>query len=218
VDGIPAKSDSTGTGWVKERLDQFRVQILNAVGATRDAYARVQEQTTVPEAVTVQLRQNERAATKDAKGDDLPRFHGHVFADADETFPVALNDWERSLVEAELAHDGFEAWYRTMKSGCHLNQASIAHTTPKVTRKSPISVRRQPESNLSVIAGAVGVIVPSGRESPRASPEPPPGLIELLAAELAPREPLAEDFLRRRTRCPSGPWAVHDQPDRPNCC
>ncbi len=112
VDGIAAKIELTATDWVKERLDQFRVQILNTVGATRDAYTRVQEQTTAPEVVTVQLRQNERAATKDAKGDDLPRFHSHVFADADGTFPVALNDWERTVVEAELARDGFEAWYR----------------------------------------------------------------------------------------------------------
>ena len=112
VDGIAATIESTATDWVKERLDQFRVQILNTVGATRDAFTRVQEQASVPEAVTVQLRQNERAATKDAKGDDLPHFRGHVFADAVGTFPVALNDWERTVVEAELARDGFEAWYR----------------------------------------------------------------------------------------------------------
>jgi hypothetical protein len=112
VDGIAAKIDSTATDWVKERLDQFRIQILNTVGATRDAYTRVQEQTTVPEAVTVQLRQNERAATKDAKGEDLPRIGGHVFADADGMFPVVLNEWERAVVEAELAREGFVAWYR----------------------------------------------------------------------------------------------------------
>ena len=57
--------EATATDWVREQLDRFRVQILNTVGATRDAYTRVQEQTTVPETVTVQLRQNERAATKD---------------------------------------------------------------------------------------------------------------------------------------------------------
>jgi type III restriction enzyme len=112
VEKVRAMIEATATDWVRERLDQFRVQILNTVGATRDAYTRVQEQTTMPEAVTVQLRQNERAATKDAKGDDLPRFHGHVFADAAGTFPVDLNDWERTVVEAELARDGFVAWYR----------------------------------------------------------------------------------------------------------
>ncbi|MHB8959049.1 MAG: DEAD/DEAH box helicase family protein [Candidatus Limnocylindrales bacterium] len=112
VGAIAPALDAAATAWVKERLDQFRVPILNTVGATRDAYTRVQEQTTSPEAVTVQLRANERAATKDAKGNDLPRVAGHVFSDADGTFPVDLNDWERAVVEAELGRDGFVAWYR----------------------------------------------------------------------------------------------------------
>jgi Tfp pilus assembly protein PilV len=112
VGAVAPALDAAATEWVKERLDQFRVPILNTVGATRDAYTRVLEQTTSPEAVTVQLRANERAATKDAKGDDLPRVAGHVFSDAEGTFPVDLNDWERAVVDAELARDGFIAWYR----------------------------------------------------------------------------------------------------------
>ena len=112
VDGVAATLDSSATDWVKEMLDQFRVQILNTVGATRDAYMRVQEQTSSLETVTVQLRQNERAATKDRNGDDLPRYAGHVFADGEGLFPVDLNDWERAVVEAEIARMGFVAWYR----------------------------------------------------------------------------------------------------------
>jgi type III restriction enzyme len=104
--------EATATDWVREQLDRFRVQILNTVGATRNAYTRVQEQTTVPETVTVQLRQNERAATKDRNGDDLPRYGSHVFADADGMYPADLNDWERTVVASELARDGFVAWYR----------------------------------------------------------------------------------------------------------
>ncbi len=112
VAAIAPALDAAATAWVKERLDQFRVPILNTVGATRDAYTRLQEQTTSPEAVTVQLRANEQAATKDAKGDDLPRMAGHVFSAPDGTFPVDLNDWEGAVVEAELAREGFVAWYR----------------------------------------------------------------------------------------------------------
>ena len=112
VEGITTKVEATATDWVRDQLDRFRVQILNTVGATRDAYTRVQEQTTVPETVTVQLRQNERAATKDRNGDDLPRYGIHVFAGADGMYPTDLNDWERTVVASELARDGFVAWYR----------------------------------------------------------------------------------------------------------
>jgi len=112
VEKIRTMVEATATDWVREQLDRFRVQVLNTVGATRDAYTRVQEQTTVPETVTVQLRQNERSATKDRNGDDLPLYGSHVFADADKMYPADLNDWERTVVASELARNGFVAWYR----------------------------------------------------------------------------------------------------------
>jgi hypothetical protein len=112
VDGVAATLDASASDWVKEMFDQFRVQILNTVGATRDAYTRVQEQTSSLETSTVRLRQNERAATKDRNGEDLPRYTGHMFAEGDGMFPVDLNDWERAVIEAEIARTGFVAWYR----------------------------------------------------------------------------------------------------------
>ena len=80
--------------------------------ARRDAYRVVQEQTTSPEALTVELRTNEKAATKNGDGDDLPTFEGHIYSDADGKFPVQLNDWEREVVAAEVARPSFVAWYR----------------------------------------------------------------------------------------------------------
>ena len=98
--------------WVREQLERFWVAIANSTGATQDAFSRVREQTSSPEAVTVELRANERAATKDRNGDDLPRYAGHLYADESGLFPVELNDWERRVVEAEIARPGFAAWYR----------------------------------------------------------------------------------------------------------
>jgi type III restriction enzyme len=112
VAGVLAAIDATATEWVREQFDGFRVAIANTTGATRDAYSRVREQTTVPEVVQVELRSNERAATKDRHGDDLPTYAGHLFADADGRFPVELNAWERQVVDAETSRDGFAAWYR----------------------------------------------------------------------------------------------------------
>jgi hypothetical protein len=112
VDGIRLNVEATATEWVQEQLDRFRVQILNFTGGTRDAYTRVREQTTSPELVTVELRANERAATKGRDGEDLPTYPGHLYADAAGMFPVDLNDWERRVVEAEVTRPGFVAWYR----------------------------------------------------------------------------------------------------------
>jgi type III restriction enzyme len=112
VEGVIDTIDETATAWVQKQLADFRVEIKNTTGATRDAYTRVMEQTTTPEELTVELRANERAATKDRNGDDLPRYPGHLFADGDGLYPVDLNDWERRVVEAELARKDFVAWYR----------------------------------------------------------------------------------------------------------
>lgn len=112
LDGILATVEATATDWVKQQLDEFRVAIANTTGATRDAYTRLREQATSPEEVTVELRANERAATKDRNGDDLPMYPGHLYAGDAGMFPAELNEWERRVVQAELARPGFIAWYR----------------------------------------------------------------------------------------------------------
>ncbi len=112
VDGVVSAVEATATEWVGEQLDRYRVEIKNMTGLRRDEFIRVQEQTSSPEVVTVRLRANERAATKDSDGNDLPRLPGHVFSDADGLFPVSLNAWESQVMEAELARAGFVAWYR----------------------------------------------------------------------------------------------------------
>lgn len=112
VDGVVERIEATATEWVQEQLNRFRVEIANATGAARDAFTRVREQTTSPEVVTVDLRLNERAATKDRNGDDLPTYPGHLYADASGIFPIELNDWEQQVIRAEVDRPGFVAWYR----------------------------------------------------------------------------------------------------------
>lgn len=112
VDGVTAEIETTATKFVQERLTQFKVEIKNTTGATRDAYRTVEEQTASPEALTVELRTNEKSATKSADGDNLPTFRGHIYADADGQFPVQLNEWEREVIATEIARPSFVAWYR----------------------------------------------------------------------------------------------------------
>ena len=59
--------EATAPSSSKKHLAKFAVEIKNTTGATRDAYRKVQEQTTAPETLTIELRANEKAATKNAK-------------------------------------------------------------------------------------------------------------------------------------------------------
>lgn len=112
IDGVVANVESAATAFVKDQLSKFAVEIKNTTGATRDAYRRVQEQTAAPEAVTIELRANEKAATKNVAGDDLATFIGHLYADAEGRFPADLNAWEAEVVSRELTRPSFVAWYR----------------------------------------------------------------------------------------------------------
>jgi hypothetical protein len=81
VDGVIAEIEATANKFVREQLTTFAVEIKNTTGATRDAYRRVQEQTSVQEAITVELGANEKAATKNGHGDALRTFDDHIYSD-----------------------------------------------------------------------------------------------------------------------------------------
>jgi hypothetical protein len=112
VDGVVAEVEAAASKFVRENLAKFKAEIKNTTGATRDAYRKVEEQTSLPEKVDIELRDNELAATKDAAGADLPTFTGHLYAGADGTFPAKLNDWETTVIETEIVRPSFVAWYR----------------------------------------------------------------------------------------------------------
>ena len=112
VDGVLRNIDETATKFVQAQLASFAVDIKNTTGAVRDAYRRVQEQTVASEALTIDLRMNEKTATQDVKDEPLPTFECHIYSDGDGRFPAALNDWESSVLTTEIARKSFVAWYR----------------------------------------------------------------------------------------------------------
>lgn len=112
VEGVLAEIDATVTKFVTDLLAKFAVEIKNTTGATRDSYRMVQEQTSEQENLTIDLRANEKAATKDGGGEDLPVYPGHIYADDEGHFPARLNDWEARIIATETSRPSFVAWYR----------------------------------------------------------------------------------------------------------
>lgn len=112
IKDVIAELDTTATEWVQERLTKFAVDIKNTTGATRDAYMKVQEQTSRLERVGIELPANDLAPGEDTEGNPYPTFERHLFADADGRYPVKLNDWETTVVTTELGRNSTVAWYR----------------------------------------------------------------------------------------------------------
>lgn len=112
IKDVIAELDATATSWVQEQLTKYAVDIKNTTGATRDAYMKVQEQTSRLERVGIELPANELAPAEDTEGSAYPTFDRHLYADTDGKFPVKLNDWETTVVTSELARKSTVAWYR----------------------------------------------------------------------------------------------------------
>ena len=104
--------EHAATGFVRERLTRFAVDIRNTTGATRDAFMKVQEQTSQPERVGIELPENELAQAEDADGHPYPTLKKHLFADSKGLFPVKLNEWETGVINAEIGRRSTVAWYR----------------------------------------------------------------------------------------------------------
>jgi type III restriction enzyme len=128
VPGVVDRIEDAATEFVHEQLSAFAAEIANTTGDVRDKYRRVQEQTAKPEALTIELRDNEKTATRDRDGSDLPRFKGHLFADADGMYPANLNPWETEIIGIELSRSSFAAWYRN-PSRATPNSLRIAYET-----------------------------------------------------------------------------------------
>jgi len=125
---VVERIEDAATEFVHEHLAAFAAEIANTTGDVRDKYCKVQEQTAKPEALTIELRDNEKTATCDRDGNALPRFSGHLYADADGLYPATLNDWETEVVGVETARASFVAWYRN-PSRATPNSLCIAYET-----------------------------------------------------------------------------------------
>lgn len=115
VPEVLAELDKAATKWVQQKFGDHDAEIALTTGSTRDAFLKVREQASEPEVVEIELKTTFRAPTRasnDEGAADLPRFGKHLYADDEGLFPVKLNDWERTVLETELARPGFVAWYR----------------------------------------------------------------------------------------------------------
>jgi type III restriction enzyme len=112
IKDVMAELDAGATAWVRDQLTRFAVEIKNTTGATRDAYMKVQEQTSQLERVGIELPLNEVAPSEDAEGNVYPSFEHHMYADANGVFPAKLNDWETVVVRTEIGRKSTVAWYR----------------------------------------------------------------------------------------------------------
>lgn len=135
IDGVSEELEREATKWVQDGLARFARSISTTTGAERDAYRRVQEQSSTPERMSVDLRDNFSASTKSGHGEDLPNFKGHLYSDESGLFPADLNAWENTVLQREIDESTFVAWYRN-PSRASPDAMRIAYQTDSKTWSS----------------------------------------------------------------------------------
>lgn len=106
-----AEADKLAKAW----LSEYAPQIKALSDDRKESYRQIVEMSTEPQSVDLAKPESRYEATKARENDKeitFPTWKNHLLADKDGKYPAELNEWERTVVEAESKRDGFRFWYR----------------------------------------------------------------------------------------------------------
>lgn len=109
---VEAEADALARDWLK----RTRVARKGLTDERQAEYDRLESMSTTPEPIVLTTPKNGQVDTKvrhpDGTEEDLPIREMHLLASAEGTVPIALNEWERKVLDSEAAQPGFQGWYR----------------------------------------------------------------------------------------------------------
>lgn len=125
---LDREAEKHSTKW----LTEHRVDLKGLNDERQDVYREIAQMSAEPVDLDLARPRSElQAATtiREADGNEtpLPRFDRHLLCDDDGLFPASLNDWEKTVLETELARKDCIAWYRNPGRG--YESLGIAYST-----------------------------------------------------------------------------------------
>lgn len=113
LDGVSDELDREAKGIAKRWFTKYRVAIKALTDERRAVYDDIKGMSTEPQVIDIKRPRARAEETEDAHGNTLPTRNGHLMSDSAGTFPVgSLNQWETEVLDKEMDHPGFQAWYR----------------------------------------------------------------------------------------------------------
>jgi hypothetical protein len=113
VEGVQAELDREAESLAKEWLAKYRVAIKGLSDERRSVYDDIIGTHREPQHIDIR---RPRIRTEDTIGNGgmkLPAATGHLMCDERGEFPInSLNQWERRVLQSEMAQPEFRAWYR----------------------------------------------------------------------------------------------------------
>lgn len=106
-----AEADKLAKAW----LSEYAPHIKALSDDRKESYRQIVEMSTEPQSVDLAKPESRYEATKARENDKeitFPTWKNHLLADKDGKYPAELNEWERTVVEAESKRTDFRFWYR----------------------------------------------------------------------------------------------------------
>lgn len=106
-----AEADKLAKAWLAE----YAPQIKALSDDRKESYRQIIEMSTEPQSVGLAKPESRYEATRARENDKeitFPTWKNHLLADKDGKYPAELNEWERTVVDAESKRTGFRFWYR----------------------------------------------------------------------------------------------------------
>jgi type III restriction enzyme len=116
VPDVKTYLDAEADNFAKVWLNKYRIPIKNLSDERQDAYRQIKEMSAEPEDIELAKPRSwmEATSAREADGSEtpLPSYERHMLCGEDGKFPVAMNTWEVTVLNAEMQREGFQAWYR----------------------------------------------------------------------------------------------------------
>ncbi|BCA78920.1 DEAD/DEAH box helicase family protein [Desulfuromonas sp. AOP6] len=109
---LDAEADKLAKAW----FAKYKAQIKELSDERQEVYRSLKEMSTEPGEIDLAMPKSWTVATteQDEHGNKkpLPTYKQHMLCDESGLFPAEMNDWERTVLAAEMKRQGFQFWYR----------------------------------------------------------------------------------------------------------
>jgi len=113
VEGVSEELDREANRITNRWFEKYRVEIKGLRDARQARYDEIRGMSREPQVIDIKRPRIRTEKTEKPDGTKLETRTGHLMSDSNGDFPVELlNQWEIEVLDKEMGHAGFQAWYR----------------------------------------------------------------------------------------------------------
>lgn len=116
MENLQVLFDTAAKKLADQWFSDYRDRIKQLPDDRQDAYRQIAALSTEPQDVDLARPMSRfeptRVREQDGAEVDIPTYAQHLLCDDQDLYPAELGTWEKAVLKAEMARDGFKFWYR----------------------------------------------------------------------------------------------------------